>query len=60
VAIASRNLEKLGAAAEEMSKFGDCHPIQCNIREEEDAKQVYIGHRTGLVLSHRRFIFAHF
>jgi hypothetical protein len=40
VAIASRNLEKLEAAAEEMSKFGDCHPIQCNIREEEDAKQV--------------------
>jgi peroxisomal trans-2-enoyl-CoA reductase len=39
VAIASRNLEKLEAAAEEMSKFGDCHPIQCNIREEEDANR---------------------
>ena len=39
VTIASRNLEKLEQAAEELSKIGEVQAIQCNIRKEDDVKE---------------------
>ena len=40
VVIASRDLEKLKAAAEEMSKVGQVTPMKCNIRNEDDVRLV--------------------
>ena len=38
--IASRDLEKLKAAAEEMSKVGPVTPLKCNIRNEDEVRLV--------------------
>ena len=40
VVIASRDLDKLKSAADEMSKIGQVTPLKCNIRSEEDVKYV--------------------
>lgn len=39
VVIASRNLERLQSAAEELSSAGEVHPMRCNIRNEEDVQK---------------------
>jgi NADP-dependent 3-hydroxy acid dehydrogenase YdfG len=38
VVIASRDLDKLKVAADEMSKIGHVTPLKCNIRNEEEVK----------------------
>ena len=38
VVIASRNLEKLQGVAKRLSQIGECEPVQCNIRNDEEAK----------------------
>jgi len=38
VVVASRNLEKLQAVAKRLSQIGECEPVQCNIRNDEEAK----------------------
>ena len=38
VVIASRNLEKLQGVAKRLSKIGECEPVQCNIRNDEEAQ----------------------
>ena len=38
VVIASRNLEKLQSAAKRLSAIGECEPVQCNIRSDDEAK----------------------
>ena len=52
--IASRDLEKLKAAAEEMSKVGPVTPLKCNIRNEDEVRLVndvdLLFSNTGLML----------
>ena len=54
VVIASRDLEKLKAAAEEMSKVGPVTPLKCNIRNEDEVRLVndvdLLFSNTGLML----------
>lgn len=38
VVIASRNLERLTEASKSMEHLGQVHPVQCNIRKEDDVK----------------------
>ena len=38
VVIASRNLEKLQGVAKRLSQIGECEPVQCNIRNDEEAQ----------------------
>jgi len=40
VVIGSRDSDKLSTAAKEMKKLGDVTPIRCNIRKEEDVKNL--------------------
>lgn len=42
--IASRDLEKLKVAADEMSKVGQVTPVKCNIRNEDEVKYVISFH----------------
>ena len=50
VVIASRDLDKSKAAADEMSKIGQVTPLKCNIRSEEEVKYVQIYHLTNIHL----------
>ena len=59
VTIASRNLEKLQAAAEELSKIGDVRAIKCNIRNEDDVRYffsliVFFGNAVEKLLRDRK------
>ncbi len=47
VAIASRSLEKLEKASEEMSQIGHVEPVRCNIRSEDDVRYVAISMSLG-------------
>ncbi len=47
VAIASRSLEKLEKATEEMSQISHVEPVRCNIRSEDDVRYIAISMSLG-------------